>query len=43
MAWWKTRLYEEGLMQEFGRSTEVTEDGEPVEIVPLEALGVSWG
>jgi hypothetical protein len=48
LPWWTSRLYEEGLVEEFARRPDAdgvtyTEDGEPVQVVPLEAMGVRWG
>lgn len=45
LPWWQTRLYTEGLNHEFAPADgglEVTEDGQLAQVVPLEALGVSW-
>lgn len=41
----KRRLYTEGLEQEFAavpQDEQVQVDGEAAQVVPLEALGVTW-
>lgn len=43
LPWWQTRLYLEGLNEEFTPSeVDVTETGEPVQIVSTESVGIRW-
>lgn len=42
MPWWQTRLYEEGLVEEFAASDGEDAHGRSVELVPAEAMGVQW-
>lgn len=46
MPWWQTRLYEEGLVEEFARRDDEPggrdERDRVVEVVPPEQVGIRW-